>query len=180
MFDVIIIGSGPAGMTAAIVAARNKLKTLVLTKDFGGNAAQGDSPENSTDFSLFTEEDLVLKFKQQLNSSKDFLELKFGVEVEGIEKNIVSFSVTTKENKIYYSKSIIIATIDDSSNDFDHLTDKDGFGKIKVTASMETSILGIFAAGGTINASEEQALIAAGEGAKAAMTASDYLNRVRL
>lgn len=175
MFDVIIIGSGPAGMTAAIVAARKKIKTLVLSKEF-----ESDRLEKSSDFSMITTSEISLKFQESLNSSKEYLELKLNTEVIAIEKNIVSFSVTTKDDHIYYSKSVIIAAGSNSANDFDHLTDKDDFGKIKVTASMETSILGIFAAGGTINASEEQVLIAAGEGAKAAMTASDYLNRVRL
>jgi len=36
MFDLIIIGAGPAGMTAGIYAARAKLKALVITGEFGG------------------------------------------------------------------------------------------------------------------------------------------------
>jgi len=36
LYDVIIIGAGPAGLTAAIYATRKKLKTLVLSRDVGG------------------------------------------------------------------------------------------------------------------------------------------------
>ena len=35
-YDLIIIGGGPAGMTAGIYSARQKMKTLVITKEFGG------------------------------------------------------------------------------------------------------------------------------------------------
>ena len=40
IYDLIIIGGGPAGMTAGIYAARQKLKTLLITKDFGGQMAK--------------------------------------------------------------------------------------------------------------------------------------------
>lgn len=180
MFDVIIIGAGPAGMTAAIIAARNKIKTLVLAKEIGGQIVRNENVENYTGFSMFTEADLILKFKEYLNSGKEYLELKLGVEIEDIEKNIVSFSVTTKDNKIYYSKSIIITADSDSLSHFDHLTDKDHSGKIKINVSMETSIPGIFATEGINNASGDQIIIATGQGAKAALTASDYLNRTRI
>jgi len=36
MYDLMIIGSGPAGMTAAVYAARKRLNTLLLSKDVGG------------------------------------------------------------------------------------------------------------------------------------------------
>ena len=37
--NVIVIGAGPAGMSAAVYLARKQLKTLILTKDIGGQAA---------------------------------------------------------------------------------------------------------------------------------------------
>ena len=36
MYELIIIGGGPAGMTAAVYAARKKLNTLLISKDIGG------------------------------------------------------------------------------------------------------------------------------------------------
>lgn len=39
IYDLIIIGAGPAGITAAVYAARKKIDTLVVTKDIGGQAA---------------------------------------------------------------------------------------------------------------------------------------------
>ncbi|HIP21625.1 MAG TPA: FAD-binding protein [Candidatus Pacebacteria bacterium] len=45
-YELIIIGGGPAGATAAVYAARKKLNTLVLTKDFGGGSVVSDTIEN--------------------------------------------------------------------------------------------------------------------------------------
>jgi len=48
MFDLIIIGAGPAGITAAVYAARKKMNVLVITKDIGGQAALSGDIENYT------------------------------------------------------------------------------------------------------------------------------------
>ena len=39
MYDLIIIGAGPAGITAGVYASRKRMNTLVITKDIGGQAA---------------------------------------------------------------------------------------------------------------------------------------------
>ena len=46
MYQLIIIGAGPAGMTAAVYAARKKINTLLLSKDFGGQPLNTSSVEN--------------------------------------------------------------------------------------------------------------------------------------
>ncbi|KXB00960.1 hypothetical protein AKJ43_03810 [candidate division MSBL1 archaeon SCGC-AAA261D19] len=46
LYDLIIIGAGPAGMTAAVYAARKKLDTLVISKDVGGQPLLTSSIEN--------------------------------------------------------------------------------------------------------------------------------------
>ncbi|MBL8031896.1 MAG: NAD(P)/FAD-dependent oxidoreductase [Candidatus Doudnabacteria bacterium] len=60
---------------------------------------------------------------------------------------------------------------------FDRLTDKNEKGEIKVDQNLQTSVPGIFAAGDINDAWGEQIIIAAGEGAKAAMAVSNYLNQ---
>ncbi len=108
MYDVTIIGAGPAGITAAIYTARKKLKTLVISKQVGGQMVWSSDVENYTGYSLITGADLTLKFEEHLKSLHEDLEIKEG-EVIALEKNITSFSVEDSKGNIYYSKAVIIA-----------------------------------------------------------------------
>jgi NADH-dependent peroxiredoxin subunit F len=110
MFDVIIIGAGPAGMTAGIYTARSKLKTLVLTKEIGGQMVWSSEIENYSGFNLISGSDLTQKFKDHLLSLKEDLEIKEGVEVVRLEKNITTFAVEEKSGQVYHAKAIIIAS----------------------------------------------------------------------
>jgi thioredoxin reductase (NADPH) len=69
VYDVIIIGAGPAGLTAAIYASRRELKTLVLSKDLGGQAVTTEFVENYPGFGKIGGLELMQKFEQQ---AKDF------------------------------------------------------------------------------------------------------------
>lgn len=304
MYDCIIIGAGPAGMTAAIYTARKKLKTLLVTKEIGGQMIWSSDIENYTGFSLITGSELTAKFQEHLESLKDDLEVKTGVEIISLEKNITSFSLEDKQGNSYYSKTVIIATgknpkhlgipgekefyghgvstcatcdaplyknktvaivgggnsaldaivslaklakkvfvvninqqlvgdeiikekaiafsnveiinntkaiavigekqvtqleiqefgkdnrkldVDgvfieigyEPSTDFDNLTGKNNSGEIKVDSNLQTTMAGLFAAGDVNDAWGEQIVIAAGEGAKAAMSVSNYLNKIK-
>lgn len=300
----MIIGAGPAGITAAIYTARKKLKTLVLGKLLGGQMVWSSDVENYTGFSMISGADLTTKFQEHLASLQEDLEVKTDVEVVTLEKNITSFSVEDTHGNTYYSKAVIIASgkqpkhlgipgekeffghgvstcatcdaplykgktvavigggnsaldailglskvatkiyvinINDqldgdeivkskiqqsinvqimnsskaleivgdkavravkvqpfgkASQDlevdgvfveigyepsiaFDNLTKKNQQNEIMVDQNLETNIPGIFAAGDVNDAWGDQIIIAAGEGAKAAMAVSDYLNRLK-
>lgn len=110
MYDTIIIGAGPAGMTAAIYTARRKLKTLVLSKNVGGQMVWSSDVENYTGFTMITGADLTIKFEEHMESLKEDLDIKLDKEVVAIEKNITSFNVTDKAGEIYYGKTVIIAS----------------------------------------------------------------------
>lgn len=128
MYDCIIIGAGPAGMTAAIYTGRRNLKTLVLAKAIGGQMVWSADVENYTGFSMITGADLTLKFQEHVAALKDYVEVKLDTEVIDLEKNITSFAVTDKAGNIYYSKTVIIA----SGKDPRHLGipgEKELFGK---------------------------------------------------
>lgn len=74
MYDVIIIGGGAAGLTAALYAARRRLKTLVLSQDIGGQAATTADIENYPGFDMVDGLELMTKFQRQAE--------KFGAEVK--------------------------------------------------------------------------------------------------
>lgn len=304
MYDVIIIGGGPAGQTAAIYSARKKLKTLLLTKQIGGQMVWSSDVENYTGFSVISGADLTLKFQEHLKTITEDLEIKEGFEVVDLEQNITSFVVTVKTGEQFFAKVVIIASgkeprhlgipgeerfygkgvavcatcdaplyknkdvavvgggnsamdalfalskvarkiysvnisehlrgdnvlkakVESSpnisfynlaktigvvgekgvtglriqkssgeeetlmvsgvfveigyvpSNSFDHITEKNEKGEIKVDGNLQTNVPGLFAAGDINDAWGEQIIIAAGEGAKAAIAAANYLNQLK-
>lgn len=304
MYDCIIIGGGPAGMTAGIYTARKKFKTLLLTKQLGGQMIWSSDVENYTGFSMISGADLAIKFEEHIKTLAEDLEVKEGVEVVGLEKNVTSFTVTDSKGEEYFGKTVVIAsgknpkhlgipgekeffgkgvavcaTCDaplyknrdvavvgggnsaldallalskvaktvysinvnsqlqgeevlkkrvescpnikffpstktlailgeqgvtgikiqkadgkveelhvsgvfteigyEPSNSFDNLTEKNERGEVKVDANLQTSVAGVFAAGDINDASGEQIIIAAGEGAKAAISVGDYLNKFK-
>ncbi len=168
MHDVIIIGCGPAGMSAAIYAAANKLKTLVIAKELPDR--KGD------DFEIVGQTEIAQKFQKALKDYPKTLELKDKTEVVTLEKNVVSFSVELASGLIFYGKTVIIASGKESSS-FDMLTNKDAHDNIKADVNMNTSIPGIFAVGDCIGEESKGVLVCAGEGAKAALSALKYLRR---
>ena len=107
VYDLIILGSGSAGLTAAIYASRKKLNTLILTKQIGGQSLNASEIENFPGFLKISGAELIEKIKEQV--AKYGVKIKDGVTINGIEKKDAIFSVKTGENKIFESKAIIIA-----------------------------------------------------------------------
>jgi thioredoxin-disulfide reductase len=106
--DLIIIGAGPGGITAAVYAARKKLDFAVITKDIGGQTARSGDIENYTGYQFITGPDLAQKFREHLQNFKfDLLE---GVEVIRVEKGDNFFSVETSDGKKLTARTLIIAS----------------------------------------------------------------------
>ncbi|WP_046066118.1 NAD(P)/FAD-dependent oxidoreductase [Clostridium scatologenes] len=105
--DLLIIGSGPAGLTAAIYAARLKLKTLILEDELvGGQIKDAYTVENYPGFISISGSDLIDKIQNQA--------INYGVEIDEFDK-IVSVKLTNNEkiietkSYIYKPKAVIIA-----------------------------------------------------------------------
>ena len=110
VYDLIIIGAGPAGMTAGVYAARKKLKTLILSQDIGGQAAWSSDVENYLGFTMITGADLVEKFEHHVEQFKDVLELRLVTKgVSEVKKEKTYFSVQIKDGNIEHARAVIIA-----------------------------------------------------------------------
>lgn len=109
MYDLIIIGAGPAGLTAAIYAVRKKIKTLVISKDIGGQAAISGDIENYLGYAMITGPELAQKFRDHVKEFEE-LELLEGYEVTNLEKVDPNFKITTNDGKTFESKAVIIAS----------------------------------------------------------------------
>ncbi|MEO0087628.1 MAG: FAD-dependent oxidoreductase [candidate division WOR-3 bacterium] len=108
LYDLIIIGGGPAGITAAIYSARKNLSILLLTKDLGGQILLTSEIENYPGFQYITSKELADKFTAQLTNFP--ISLGLGIEVNNIKKENNIFLVKTIDNKTYQGKTVIIAT----------------------------------------------------------------------
>jgi YVTN family beta-propeller protein len=65
-YDLIIIGGGPAGLTAAVNAATMKINAFLTAKDLGGQAVDSTKIENYMGFDFITGPELIGKFREQL------------------------------------------------------------------------------------------------------------------
>ena len=112
IYDIIIIGGGPAGITAGIYGARQNLKILLITKSFGGQVAEkAVAIGNYPGFEAILGKDLIEKFENHLKKQK--VEIKLD-EVLEIKKSNSLFLVSTKNKKDIQTKTIIIASGADS------------------------------------------------------------------
>lgn len=105
--DLIIVGGGPAGLSAGIYAVRNRLRTLVLEQALpGGLIAEASLVENYPGFSEIKGMELAEIFRK--HAEKIGVEIKQFEEVLQIEKNEI-FKVKTNSGE-YLARAIIIAT----------------------------------------------------------------------
>ena len=108
-YDLLIIGGGPAGMTAAVYAARKQLKTLLLSKDLGGQLLMTSDIENYMGYQYISGSDLTDKFKVQMEQSP-IVDIVVGDGVEKLVERDGEFVITTTSGKEYTGKTVIIAT----------------------------------------------------------------------
>jgi alkyl hydroperoxide reductase subunit F len=108
MYDLVIIGSGPAGMTAAVYAARKKLNTLLLSKDRGGQVNWTLGIENYMGYQFIEGPELIHKFEEQIK--KFPLETRIGEVVSNLSRTDSGFEAKTDSGETYQAKAAIIAT----------------------------------------------------------------------
>lgn len=107
-YDLIIIGAGPAGVSAAIYAARQKMNLLLISKDMGGQIAKkAVDIENYPGFDKISGPDLIKTFEEQLKTNK--VEIIFD-EVLKIEKQNNKFIISTELGEKYEALTVIIST----------------------------------------------------------------------
>ena len=108
MYDVAIIGAGPAGMTAAVYVARKKLKTVLVSKDIGGQTNWTNDVQNYMGYQFIEGPELMGKFENQV---KQFpIDLKIGYETTHISRIDGGFEVKIENGETYAGKTAIIAS----------------------------------------------------------------------
>ena len=112
-YDIIIIGAGPAGLTAGLYAGRQNSKALVIDKGLaGGLGSEVPMMENYPGFDLISGMELISKMKPQCEK---FSEIRENQIIEDIEKRDDGIYIKTKSSigddfNEYLTKSVILAT----------------------------------------------------------------------
>jgi len=111
MFDLIIIGGGPAAMSAGVYAARKKLKTLLLAEEIGGQSVVAPEIQNWIGEISISGADLAKKIEAHLRHyESEFLTIKTPSKVIKAVKTETGFAVTTKNGENYEGKTVLVAT----------------------------------------------------------------------
>lgn len=105
MYDLIIVGAGPAGLGASIYASRYKLNHVVIGEDIGGQVVEAWEIENYAGIESISGKDLMAKFEQQ---TKDLGGVIIQDNVNKIEKREDYFEASLESGKKYEAKSIIL------------------------------------------------------------------------
>lgn len=107
MYDLIVIGGGPAGLTAAIYAIRKRLNVLLVSKDLGGKTNFRLALPWIEDYQVIRGLEIVNKFRSEL----EYLDFARHMEaVEKVTKQGDHFVVTTKGGANLEAKAVIVAT----------------------------------------------------------------------
>ena len=107
MYDLIIIGGGPAGLTAAVYAIRKRLNVLLISKDLGGKTNYRLALPWIEDYQVIKGLEVVNKFRNEL----EYLDFARHIEsVDRVEKHGDHFTVMTKSGATLEAKAVILAT----------------------------------------------------------------------
>jgi thioredoxin reductase (NADPH) len=112
MYDLIIIGGGPAGLTAALYAGRYRFKTLLLEKmGFGGQIVLSSTIENYPGFpgGISTQE-LIEKFRQQIDGLDIEIQMEEVLGIGALGDSAKPLYCVRTRDKSYETKAVIIAT----------------------------------------------------------------------
>jgi thioredoxin-disulfide reductase len=107
-YDLIIIGGGPAGISAGIYAARQNLNTLLIAKDFGGQMTRkAVEIENYPGFEKISGLGLIQKFEKHLRKQKIVIEKDSVTKVEKVDGD---FYISTASKHKFSSRTVIVAS----------------------------------------------------------------------
>jgi NADH-dependent peroxiredoxin subunit F len=111
MYDLVIIGGGPAGVSAGVYAARKRLKTLFITGEWGGQSTVSDGIQNWIGTINIPGAKLAEDLKAHLEAYKsDIVEIKDHDLVTKIEKSGDGFVVTTESGSTHETKTVLVAS----------------------------------------------------------------------
>ncbi len=111
MYDLTIIGGGPAGASAGVYASRKQLSTLFITKEWGGQSIVSDDIQNWIGTPSISGSDLANDLKKHVHAyAGDCVDIKEGKTVTQITKIDGGFEITLNNDQKFQSKTILITS----------------------------------------------------------------------
>jgi alkyl hydroperoxide reductase subunit F len=111
MYDLIIIGGGPAGTAAGVYASRKQLKTLFVTKEWGGQSTVSPDIQNWIGTASISGDQLAKDLEEHLRAyAGGFVEIREKTLVTQIVKKGDTFTITLENNQTVETRSILIAS----------------------------------------------------------------------
>jgi alkyl hydroperoxide reductase subunit F len=107
-YDLLILGGGPAAMSAAVYAARKMINLAIITKDFGGQIRETSEVENWLGFQSINAKDLADSFEEHVSGFD--IPVSLGTSITEVKKEADAFNVLTDDSRMYSSRTLIIAT----------------------------------------------------------------------
>jgi len=105
IYTVLIVGAGPAGLTAAVYCARKMLNTMVISENIGGQALESWAIENYMGYRMISGEDLMKKFEEHVRTLNIRLELD---KVVAIAREEDIFVVKTLSDNTIRARALIL------------------------------------------------------------------------
>lgn len=110
MYDLIIIGGGPAGVAGGVYASRKQLKTLFVTKEWGGQSTVSPDIQNWIGTPSISGDQLAKDLENHLKTyAKNIVDIKENTLVEKIEKKNDGFIVSFSNGETAEAKAVLIA-----------------------------------------------------------------------
>ena len=107
MYDLMIVGGGPAGLAASVYAARKQLNTLLISTDIGGQVNKTLGIENYMGYQFIEGPELIDKFQTQVSQFP--IDQKIGYKVSRLEKLDDGFEAISEAGDRYQAKAVIYA-----------------------------------------------------------------------
>jgi len=111
MYDLIIIGGGPAGVAAAVYAARKRLKTVLIAEEIGGQSIVSEGIENWIGSPKIHGQELAKLFQRHVEAVKgDMVELALHERVVSLERAEKGFMAKTKAGKAFTAMAVLVVS----------------------------------------------------------------------
>ena len=110
MYDLVIVGGGPAGVAAGVYAARKKMKTVIVTDSFGGQSIVSADIQNWIGEKSISGFDLAQKMEAHLRSQEGIEIVDGDLVTEIKETEPFRFSVATKNGKKFETRAVLLVS----------------------------------------------------------------------